>query len=114
MSFFTHWFAQILLIQLNDVRVLMRFTNRLVLIFPIDSHLPLFQHLGISMVVRLPSTANATAGAAHNFNGMKLTLTRFNILKQTPRISQTQPLTDNEGIALKKAPILHPNAILVP
>ena len=75
----TQRFTQIFLIQSLDVRILMRFTQRLLCIFPIQCIGTCIQHLRVAMMQRLSASTDTATRTCHNLNHMILIPSMANI-----------------------------------
>ena len=89
----TQRFTQIFLIQSLDVWILVRFTQRLLCIFPIQCIGTCIQHLRVAMMQRLSASTDTATRACHNLNHMILIPPMANIFQQLTRITQTMSNT---------------------
>ena len=95
------WFAVVVTIQREYTLVLMRLTNRHVLIDLVDGFHSLQEHLFITMMVWLAGAADAAALASHDFNGMiPVRVTGADFVAKDLRIAQAMGDSD-----LKRDPV---------
>ena len=93
MRFMAARFFQILLIKLIDLRVFMRFADRLIRIFPIQTLCPFHSRIQNALHFgghdRLPTTVYAAAWASHDFDEVIVFFSRFNGVQQLFRIASS-------------------------
>ena len=87
MCLFAHGFAQELLVQRNDVRVLVGLPERFFIVFRVKRLCTRSQQRRISMMQRLTSTTDTPTGAGHDLDGVVLGLAGSDLVHQLAGIS---------------------------
>ena len=85
---FAQRFAEEVLVEADDVRVLVGLAQRFVFVLVVKRLAAGFQEGGIAVVQGLPASADASAGASHDFNGMEFGFAFADFVEELPGVAQ--------------------------